>query len=205
MMNDELQARLLERFPWTEAQDDNGIGQGYLAPCFCGDGWFQLIWSMFEEFESLYSERGLVIDLVVVQVYEKYAGMHMDYQGGISGVDNIVDKYENLSEETCEVCGSLGEIRKIGDWLSALCDGCYRTENDGYIAIMNHLNSQLEWDVMGLCHGCGKEGIQRDMGCFKLVFCDPCLEADTHSRMQILQGLEKLRHLQKKSTYTSFH
>jgi len=33
----------------------------------------------------------------------------------------VVDKYENLSYKTCEICGKEGVLRK-GSWLKTLCD-----------------------------------------------------------------------------------
>jgi hypothetical protein len=33
----------------------------------------------------------------------------------------VIDKYENLSYKTCEICGKEGVLRK-GSWLKTLCD-----------------------------------------------------------------------------------
>jgi hypothetical protein len=39
-------------------------------------------------------------------------------------VHDIVDKYEELSETICEMCGKPGILRTDRPWISTLCDKC---------------------------------------------------------------------------------
>jgi hypothetical protein len=122
----------LSRFPWAEAKDSYGLGKGYLA-CSCGDGWLQLIWDMFEEIENLYKSKGLQIDLVIEEISEKYAGLRVNICKGIPEVYDIIEKFENQSETTCEKCGADGSIRDLDGWLKTYCDDCYKVEYETHL------------------------------------------------------------------------
>ncbi|SFM05349.1 hypothetical protein SAMN03159341_11516 [Paenibacillus sp. 1_12] len=135
MLRADLQDKLLERFPWAESKNPDGTGRGYLAPCWCGDGWFQIIWDMFEELESLYESMNVPINLRVNKIKEKYARMRVyisgdDYSEVLSEVDDIIGKYERLSEATCDLCGEAGIIRGNCRYVKVYCDSCYEINVD---------------------------------------------------------------------------
>lgn len=123
MMNPSLSYRLLERFLWAEAKE-SGKGLGYLAPCFCGDGWFSIIWSMLEDIEKIYELQHLQIDTEIYQITEKYGVMRVYTIGGCAEVSKIILKYEKQSEHVCEECGDSGETCEIGGWTATLCIKC---------------------------------------------------------------------------------
>lgn len=130
MMNSDLQDKLFERFPWAEAKDPNtGEGLGYLTPCWCGNGWFQLIWNMFEEIENVYKAKDVPINVVIWEIKEKYASMQTVLCKGVAGIHDVTEKYERLSEEVCESCGSQGRVRDMFGWLTVYCDTCFETES----------------------------------------------------------------------------
>ena len=129
MMNPDLQDKLFERFPWAEAKDPNtGERLGYLTPCWCGDGWYQLIWNMFEEIENVYKAKDLPINAVIFEIKEKYATIHTVVCKGVPEINNITEKYGRLSEEVCESCCAQGRVRDMFGWLTVYCDQCFKTE-----------------------------------------------------------------------------
>lgn len=61
------------------------------------------------------------IDVVAVQVKEKYGTLRFYIHGGNEYVDGLVQMATAMSSVTCEVCGSVGKIRN-GPWIRTLCD-----------------------------------------------------------------------------------
>ena len=79
------------------------------------EGWFPLIKALIDELLALGWNRR------IHQVKEKFGGLsfYADTlpEDGIA----IIQKYEALSRQTCEMCGQTGVLRK-GDWIKTLCD-----------------------------------------------------------------------------------
>jgi hypothetical protein len=79
------------------------------------EGWYGLIKSLIEEL----IEAGW--DKKLVQVKEKFGGLHFYIENSDELSYAIISKYEKLSYKVCEKCGSEGVLRK-GAWLKTLCD-----------------------------------------------------------------------------------
>ena len=92
----------------------------------CGDGWFKLIYDLSEELEAEIlklpeSERE---NYCASQVKEKYGTLRFYMTKDTPKMREIIIKYENISAETCERCGSSGTTRGQ-DWYVTLCDSCF--------------------------------------------------------------------------------
>lgn len=95
----------------------------YGFPCECHDGWYQIIHDLCEELEDYYMKNNAdPFDIYVVQIKEKFGGLRFYTNGLIDGADDIISKYEDLSYNTCEVCGAPGEQCINGGWLRTLCE-----------------------------------------------------------------------------------
>ena len=128
-MNYELEQKLMNDFVFMEERNvfsDEKLGEP--KGCECGDGWFDVIHNLCKELNELYlSKNKNPDDIFVLQVKEKYGGLRFYTNGLIEGGYEIISKYENLSETTCEICGEIGKIR--GDyWLKCLCDKHERSD-----------------------------------------------------------------------------
>lgn len=131
-MNRENQNRLMD-FPFGVATsgwdgkiclDENGEPYGF--PCECLDGWADLIYNLCKELNDLYVANGWdVKEIEILQIKEKFGGLRFYTGGLIEGGHDIINKYEELSFETCEKCGTHGEVRD-GRWIMTLCDECYK-------------------------------------------------------------------------------
>jgi hypothetical protein len=126
-VRDELEAKLVAR--WPDWFDMKGNIQHTLMPFgfACGDGWFQIIWDLCEGIEKL----GPSENFEVIQVKEKFGGLRFYTQGGGSEEEvclnydalmDLVHKAEEQSFNTCEECGAPGEVRNTSGWISTLCD-----------------------------------------------------------------------------------
>lgn len=80
-----------------------------------GEGWYGILKSLIEEL----IEDGW--DKQICQVKEKYGGLRFYTNGGGENHHKIINKYEEMSRETCEVCGEPGTQRS-GGWIQTLCD-----------------------------------------------------------------------------------
>lgn len=85
------------------------------------DGWLQLVRDCIQELINAgWNKR-------VQQVKEKFGGLRF-YCEGDGTYSDIIDKYEKLSYETCESCGSTENVTsgpiKVGYWIRTLCHEC---------------------------------------------------------------------------------
>lgn len=64
---------------------------------------------------------GVVSQVVVEQIKEKFGGLRFYYSGGDEYISGLVSMAESVSEYTCEVCGAPGKKSGKG-WIRTLCD-----------------------------------------------------------------------------------
>ena len=125
-MREELEQQLMDKFVFMEAKNVfSGEKLNFPKMCECGDGWYNIIHNLCNELNELYISNNVDPDeIFVTQIKEKYGGLSFYTNGLIEGGFEIINKYENISDETCELCGAKGETRGRG-WISTLCDDCH--------------------------------------------------------------------------------
>ena len=87
----------------------------------CHDGWFELLKECITKIKEVCERDKL--NIKVDQIKEKYGTLRFYVSEYTDAINDIVDEAERKSSETCEMCGSLGEIRKL-PWITTLCDVC---------------------------------------------------------------------------------
>lgn len=115
-MTTELQDKLTKTFPWFDV---------YIE---CGDGWFTLIWNMCMEIDDLYFDADREVDVKILQVKEKWAELRVYHDSWDEAVNNIVDKYCDASEYTCELCGEIGRGISKYSYGMVRCEECEKGE-----------------------------------------------------------------------------
>ena len=89
-----------------------------------GDGWFQLIYDLCKEIEAVYKREGIVANIIVDAIYEKYGVLHFDFFFEKSRLEyfsyeeeiiKLVNDYEDRSETICEECGNIGILRDVNN------------------------------------------------------------------------------------------
>ena len=123
-MNDKLEQQLMDEFPFMEARNVwTGEKLNYPVSCECQDGWYDLIYNICKGITDLYNDKNVDIsEIIVIQIKEKFGSLNIYTGGLLSEAFNILHKYEDLSKETCEVCGDKGELMHQGGWYKTLCD-----------------------------------------------------------------------------------
>lgn len=82
------------------------------------EGWYNLIDRLCSELEPY--------GVTCHQCKQKFGGLRFyvkyNRKEDYKQVNQIISKYEELSEITCEVCGEFGGIKNDNGWLTVLCD-----------------------------------------------------------------------------------
>lgn len=106
-----FQKRMEERFPTMFAKQYGGFE--------IDAGWFHIIENLCENID--FHLRARPQQFWVDQVKEKFGGLRFYTTGGDEYIDGLIRMAEVWAENSCEVCGSRGELR-TGGWLKTLCD-----------------------------------------------------------------------------------
>lgn len=154
-MNEANQLKLTQAFPRLFRAADKTPYQAFGIQC--GDGWFNLIYKLCADIESVLTVNGTIDEdwPHVLQVKEKFAGLRfyisrshksevsMPANGfvevrPISDVDEIgdlIEAAEAKSFEICEDCGVPGTMYRDG-WWHVKCDACeaiYRKKREEFL------------------------------------------------------------------------
>lgn len=157
-MKRELEEALEAEFPfmrrrksYEDQKAEGRISDLYGAwGCECNSGWYELLRSLCTEITAVYQKHGQPIDIIIVQIKEKWGLLRYYYAfewhpqalhafdciGGGSvrfrqgatelqrEIAAIVRKWEEKSADVCEYCGAPGSLRK-GRRVATLCDTCW--------------------------------------------------------------------------------
>lgn len=85
----------------------------------CGDGWFKLIYSLASNIVDVIEANDL--DISCSQVKEKYGGLRFYMSSSTDAIESLIEKAEELSFRTCEICGEEGKLNR-GPWYEVRCD-----------------------------------------------------------------------------------
>ena len=95
----------------------------------CGDGWVELLKKLTTELKEIDVQK----QIKVFQVKEKFGSLRFYVEYDKENIlepwlykkaNDIISKYESMSETTCEVCGKVGKIKSINHWLRCRCPEC---------------------------------------------------------------------------------
>lgn len=94
---------------------------------------------MIDEIANKLNEIGCPLEnFYIVDIKEKYGCLRfcclLINFNCRSEIDDIIRKYENISERTCISCGKPATRRSTG-WISPWCDSCAKDINDNFIDI----------------------------------------------------------------------
>jgi hypothetical protein len=84
----------------------------------CSKGWDSLIFNLIKELVNVGWNKE------ICQVKEKWGGLRFYTNGLTDKQSYIINKYEKLSYDTCESCGSTEHIGQTDGWVSTLCINC---------------------------------------------------------------------------------
>lgn len=79
----------------------------------CGKGWLPLVDDIF---------NSLPEDVMVSSIYQKWGALMFDAIPWTDEVEALHDRIEQLSLQTCEICGSAATEAIIDDWVHTRCE-----------------------------------------------------------------------------------
>jgi len=73
-------------------------------------------------------------DFRIVQIKEKYGSLRFYTNWVTDAINNVIYKYEKLSEHTCISCGAPA-TKMSTDWISPWCDKCAEKLHANFVKI----------------------------------------------------------------------
>lgn len=92
------------------------------------DGWFHLLKDLVTGLEEILASSPDEVRTKIrcSQVKEKFGGLRFYFHGPFSEIQDragpLVTAAEDSAWKTCQECGSAGDCRSVGGWMSVLCD-----------------------------------------------------------------------------------
>ncbi len=121
-MKGELEQNLIKMYPSLYRDVVKPPTESLMCFGFeCLDGWFDILDRLSKELTDLNE------NVVAVQAKEKYGTLRFYIAGGSDEAFDLIDKAEDESAKTCEVCGKPGILRELRCWLKTLCLQHYLT------------------------------------------------------------------------------
>lgn len=127
----EVNKYLCERYPYLIPRNErtDEIPEDYDYSYIHGDGelppgWNKLFLNMCEDIRQPLIDANYIDDFRFSQIKEKYNHMCCYYFGAPQTVNDIINKYEYMSQFVCQDCGKPATKETQG-WLASFCDGCH--------------------------------------------------------------------------------
>ena len=128
--------KLCKRYPFLiiRAWDDKPIGFDFTYLDSMPEGWARAFGKqMCEDIRRVLVKANYLYGYRIMQVKEKYGSLRWYDAGAPSSIyrelQDVIDKYERLSERTCICCGRPATKISLG-WISPYCDECAEKFSD---------------------------------------------------------------------------
>ena len=86
----------------------------------CDDGWFDIIYDLCSEIDCILTDEDR-LTFTVDQVKEKYGTLRFYTSWESPEITKLIRAAEDLSSETCEICGKKGKLMISGGWYKTIC------------------------------------------------------------------------------------
>lgn len=122
-----MDINFIKKYPWLKAYDPYPEGEDdvYCALDDMPQGWRAAFGDiMCEELDTVIKRLGIENEFHIVQVKEKYGQLRFYYEPMLSEIEDIVRKYETISEHVCCFCGKVDVAMVTAGWVSPYCKDC---------------------------------------------------------------------------------
>lgn len=150
-MKKALDEALVKDFPLTFSRNENGREPWSMFGFECSDGWEPSIRKTAEKLEPLIAaakvsdpegyESGYYR---TSQLKEKYGTGRWYLSGGTDEMQNLVEAWENETENLCETCGAPGIVRGHGWWYNSCIEHAKQGDVDNLAEILEKAVEEKE-------------------------------------------------------------
>ena len=133
--HEQLSGGLFEDHPYKRCEQCNKDGFEHFMQCnrsrveelyktwmgVIPEGWHKLFYMMLTDIDK-YDELGR---WELIDVKEKYGEMRVAYTGGNKEINDIIEKYQWISQYVCEDCG-MPATRESKGWIKHMCEDCWK-------------------------------------------------------------------------------
>lgn len=100
----------------------------------CEDGWFNLICNLLDKLTNVHD----IYHIKIVQIKEKFGQLRINIKPAyelhspllkMHEAYSIIEYYENLSLNVCEICGKSPAYRKTCRRIITICENCFAIKN----------------------------------------------------------------------------
>jgi hypothetical protein len=125
-MTPEKAQQLFDAFPFLYRGRVKPIEESLMSFGFeCGEGWFDLIWTLSQKIEDAAKASGLNPQSdswpESTQVKEKFGTLRFHLNNHTEVMNDLISEAQEVSAKTCEICGNPGS-RVVGRRVKTLCD-----------------------------------------------------------------------------------
>ena len=92
----------------------------------CGNGWSELLKPIFDYIENYNKDKDDKNKIEVCQVKQKFGSLRFYTSFSTDELDELIEKAENESAHTCELCGSKENIGYTCGWITTCCEKCVK-------------------------------------------------------------------------------
>lgn len=92
----------------------------------CGDGWNELLKPIFDYIENYNKDKDDKDKIEILQVKEKFGTLRFYTSFYTDELHELINKAENESAHTCELCGSKENIGYTCGWITTCCEKCVK-------------------------------------------------------------------------------
>jgi hypothetical protein len=121
-MKPELEQKLVNRFKFLQRGEEDKTLY-YMFGIEHNDGWFDLLWRLFEGIEKILEQDS---GFRILQIKEKFGSLRIYTNFTSDLIDTLINKAELESEKICEDCGKKGKIINYNGWLRCQCSKCLK-------------------------------------------------------------------------------
>lgn len=89
----------------------------------CGPGWYKIIEKLTDDINAII-QRDKLENFYATTVKEKYGTLRYYMSIETDEMSDLIEKAEDETEITCEVCGNPGQMSRNGYWLAVRCNEC---------------------------------------------------------------------------------
>jgi len=121
-MHQDLTQKLYDDFPELYRGRNRSPRESSMCYGFaCDDGWFQIIYDMSADMMAIAQVENVAVP-EVTQAKEKFGQLRFYLvDSGNDKIQQRIRQAEELSLNTCEICGAPGK-RRHGPWVRTLCE-----------------------------------------------------------------------------------